>query len=74
MMAYRKFITDVITALAGDMRVEVNNETNDAADQILEFERKLASITTPEDQRRNHSLMYNKWTIDNLTEANKIVL
>lgn len=73
MKAYNKLIVDVVTTFANDMGVEVTNETLVMAGQILEFERKLAEIMTPEDQRRNHSLMYNKWSISDLTEANNFV-
>lgn len=68
MAAYRAYLAGHINCLAKDMQLpEKYNETvGKDVDDVIEFEKKLANITVPEEDRRNQSLLYNKWTLKQL--------
>lgn len=69
MAAYEKYMNDMIQILLIDLNMKFNDSMRKQIAEVLEFERQFALITTPDDQRRNHSLMYNRWTLNDLQKA-----
>ncbi|KAK0393533.1 hypothetical protein QR680_000260 [Steinernema hermaphroditum] len=69
LQAYKKYIRQVVEIFMDD-----GNFTRDSeellADElaIIEFEKKLATIIVPEDDRRNNTRMYNKHRVADLKE------
>ncbi|XP_045111624.1 endothelin-converting enzyme homolog isoform X2 [Portunus trituberculatus] len=61
--AYEDYITKIGVLLGGQ-----ENETRKAAQGIVDLERKLAKISTPDDQRRDDNDLYHPMTINELAE------
>ncbi|MCP9261885.1 Neprilysin-1 [Dirofilaria immitis] len=65
--AYRKYIIDKAMLVSHDVgisrkQIEIENE----ADDIISFEKKLAQIMVPEENRRNYSLLYHQYHLSDL--------
>ncbi|KAI0221727.1 Neprilysin-4 [Lamellibrachia satsuma] len=60
--AYRRFTTEVAIALGGD-----HNDSARDMNAMVDFEISLANITVPAALRRNLEAMYNKYTVNDLT-------
>uniref|UniRef100_A0A915L194 Uncharacterized protein n=1 Tax=Romanomermis culicivorax TaxID=13658 RepID=A0A915L194_ROMCU len=75
MAAYKKFLTDLVLVFAKETKnlTKLDERIMRQIDEILDFEKKIANMTTPEDQRRNHSLLYNKWNIDQLQNHTPVI-
>lgn len=77
MNAYKKYILAHLTILANDMGLsdKYSSHWNDDIDSMIKFEKSLANITIAESERRNPTLLYNKWTVEKLmtsmTEVSK---
>lgn len=65
MDAYTKYIKDVLIVLAADMNVTKVNYSE--VDDLVTFEKQLANITIPTEQRRNYSIMYNPMSVEVLS-------
>nr|XP_023014776.1 endothelin-converting enzyme homolog isoform X2 [Leptinotarsa decemlineata] len=61
--AYLEFMTKVGVLLGGN-----ENSTRDQMKKVIEFETKLANITTPSDLRRDEEHLYNLMSIAELQE------
>ncbi|KAJ8939317.1 hypothetical protein NQ314_011175 [Rhamnusium bicolor] len=61
--AYLEYMTKVGVLLGGDL-----NETKIQMQAVIDFETKLANITTPSDLRRDEESLYNLMTIAELQE------
>ncbi|XP_070560613.1 neprilysin-1-like isoform X2 [Ptychodera flava] len=61
LQAYQEYMTTIATMLGADADVAAE-DFND----LIEFEIKLANLTTPADQRRDNNALYNKMTIAQL--------
>lgn len=59
--SYRTFMSKVIGLLGAE-------DAEDRADEILEFETSLAKITSSQEDRTNISVLYQKLTLNELTE------
>lgn len=68
MAVHRAKLFKHIIYLAEDMGLpgKYNETLGKDLDDMIEFERKLANITVPEEDRRNKSLLYNKLTLKQL--------
>lgn len=60
-MAYLDYMVELGTLLGGDQ-----GSTRFQMQQILEFEKALASITVPQDQRRDEEKIYHKVSVSEL--------
>lgn len=69
MDAYKKLILDTIHLLTTDSNTAITPQMEIDVDTIVVFERELAKITVPQENRRNASLQYNKWPIKNITDV-----
>ncbi|KAL3994610.1 Peptidase M13 family protein [Acanthocheilonema viteae] len=66
--AYKEYIIDKAMLVSHDVeiskkRTEIENEAND----IIDFEKKLAQIMVPEENRRNYTLLYHQYRLSDLT-------
>ncbi|VDL73866.1 unnamed protein product [Nippostrongylus brasiliensis] len=69
MIAYRKYFHEIVKILQEDANIDPNNSTAEASiDAVIAFEKKLAEIVVPEDERRNSTRLYNKRVIGDLYE------
>ncbi|VDL77455.1 unnamed protein product [Nippostrongylus brasiliensis] len=58
--AYKKRMISEMRLLHEDAKLTFNEtKTADDVDEIVKFETKLAKITVPEEDRRNHTALYN---------------
>lgn len=75
MKAYREYLLGHINYLAKDMGLagDFNKTLVADVEAMIAFETKLANITVPDEERRNQSLLYNKWSLDDLTNSMKEV-
>ncbi|XGW09237.1 hypothetical protein V3C99_011498 [Haemonchus contortus] len=61
MQAYRKYFFEIVKILQEDANVPHNKSSVEAnIDAVIAFEKKLAEIVVPEDERRNSTRLYNK--------------
>lgn len=71
-LAYKKYIKDVITILTGDLNL---GEVSDGEiDEIVDFEKRLANITIKQEDRKNFTSLYNSRTIEQLTQMLPFVI
>ncbi|XP_003372438.1 peptidase family M13 [Trichinella spiralis] len=69
MAAYQRYFTRIVQIIAADTKTQISDaQIAREIEEILKFEKTYAAITSPDDQRRNHSLLYNRWTIQQLKE------
>uniref|UniRef100_A0A5S6Q7J6 Peptidase M13 N-terminal domain-containing protein n=1 Tax=Trichuris muris TaxID=70415 RepID=A0A5S6Q7J6_TRIMR len=68
MIAYKRYFQRIVELIATDMGMAYTKEMEVEVNQTLNFEKTYAGITSPDDQRRNHSLLYNRWTLGQLKE------
>lgn len=66
--AYFKFMVDVAELLGAQRSFAVKE-----MEQVLQLETKLINLTVPNEQRRNFSVIYNKWTVGELQEKIPLV-
>ncbi|EYC44744.1 hypothetical protein Y032_0451g1686 [Ancylostoma ceylanicum] len=67
MVAYRKYFLEIVKILQEDAKVAHNSSAiGDSIDAVIAFEKKLAEIVVPEDERRNSTRLYNKRKIADL--------
>lgn len=66
--AYWKYMTAVGVLLGGE-----ENETRVQMKQVIEFEKKLANITAPSDERRDEEKLYHKMTIAQLQKISPVI-
>ncbi|TMS33410.1 hypothetical protein L596_001154 [Steinernema carpocapsae] len=69
LQAYKKYIRQVVEIFMEDGNMTRNSEVllkDEMA--IIEFEKELATIIVPEDDRRNNTRMYNKRKVSDLHE------
>lgn len=73
MRAYQRYITALASLISTDSGRPMDEARRTwlkaQAMEIINFERQLANISSAEEQRRNHTLLYNKWTIQKLKET-----
>lgn len=66
--AYLDYMTRVCVLLGG------NEETSNAQmSDVIEFETRLAEITTPADERRDEETLYNQMTISELQKISSFI-
>lgn len=63
LQAYLKFMTQVGVLLGGE-----ENATREQMKDVIEFEKRLANITVPADERRDDEKLYHNMTIQDLEE------
>ncbi|KFD54952.1 hypothetical protein M514_04134 [Trichuris suis] len=68
MTAYKRYFQRIVELIATDMGMTYTKDMEAEVGEILNFEKTYAAITSPDDQRRNHSLLYNRWTLRQLKE------
>jgi predicted metalloendopeptidase len=61
--ALKETIKNIAVLLGGSEKSALQQ-----AEEIIEFEKKLANITVPKEDRRDESTIYHKLTVANLTE------
>ncbi|XP_077998291.1 membrane metallo-endopeptidase-like 1 [Glandiceps talaboti] len=61
--AYHKYMTTIATMLGADESTAERDFTD-----LIDFEIKIANLTTPADQRRDNNALYNKMTIADLQQ------
>lgn len=67
---YKKYITDTATVMIRELGSNVADEDlKSEVENIYNFEMELAKISTPEDQRRNATELYNPFTLKELKES-----
>lgn len=71
MDAYKELIVDIVRIVARDLNI--TDVDYSQVDEIIEFEKRLASITIPDETVRNQTLNYNKWKLTHLSETVPIV-
>uniref|UniRef100_A0A915KAH9 Peptidase M13 N-terminal domain-containing protein n=1 Tax=Romanomermis culicivorax TaxID=13658 RepID=A0A915KAH9_ROMCU len=65
MTAYRETFFDIVRLIGADMNVSIlDEEISDHWANLISFEKKLANITVPEEERRNLTLLYNKMSLE----------
>ncbi|VDP00663.1 unnamed protein product [Soboliphyme baturini] len=64
--AYEKYMITIGKLIAEDEGIPVNNSFYDEVQKLIQFERNYALIISPDEQRRNHTLMYNRRSVQQL--------
>ncbi|EFO26887.1 hypothetical protein LOAG_01595 [Loa loa] len=65
--AYRKYVIDKAMLISHDAGIlKKRTEIGKEADDIINFEKKLAQIMVPEENRRNYTLLYHQYHLSNL--------
>lgn len=68
MKAYKETFFDIVRLIGADMNVSISDEEiADNWKNLISFEKKLANITVPEEERRNLTLLYNKMSLENFS-------
>lgn len=68
LVAYLNYMTKVGVLLGGE-----ENSTREQMEDVIEFETKLANITTPADERRDDEELYHKKTISELQNLAPVI-
>ncbi|XP_064461110.1 neprilysin-1-like isoform X2 [Ornithodoros turicata] len=66
--AYFKFMVDIAELLGAERNFAIRE-----MEEVLKLESKLINLTIPNEQRRNFSVIYNKWTMEELQERIPLV-
>ncbi|GMT15487.1 hypothetical protein PFISCL1PPCAC_6784 [Pristionchus fissidentatus] len=66
MAAFEKFFYKTAMIIMGDAGVNATPSMNETIEKTLAFEKKMAEMLTPEDDRRNSTRQYNKMKIADL--------
>ncbi|KJH52619.1 hypothetical protein DICVIV_01204 [Dictyocaulus viviparus] len=67
MNAYKKYFLEVVKILVEDAKIARSVDSIETSiDAVIVFEKKLAKIIVPEDERRNSTRLYNKKVIADL--------
>ncbi|KAJ1346492.1 Neprilysin-11 [Parelaphostrongylus tenuis] len=69
MQAYRKYFQEIVKILREDAKINGSEAIVEGdIDDVIAFEKKLAEIVVPEDERRNSTRLYNKRVVADLYE------
>ncbi|VDM56365.1 unnamed protein product [Angiostrongylus costaricensis] len=67
MLAYRKYFQEIVKILREDAKINGSDATVETSiNDVIAFEKKLAEIVVPEDERRNSTRLYNKRVVADL--------
>lgn len=67
MSSYKQLIVDIVDILANDFKI--TNINYKEIDEVIAFEKELASIIIPDEQRPNMTLHYNLWLMTDLSST-----